>query len=138
MHKSSFVGAILLSLTLLISTLSATELEWEHDYNKALQRAKKENKPVYLFIGADVCHHCERFKRETLSDKKLIERMKKEYILLYMSRDRHNIPDGYVTFGVPMQYFLTPDGKIIAQIQGGRELEGWYDVLDEIDLRREK
>ncbi len=37
-----------------------------------------------------------------------------------------------------MHYFLTSEGKIIAVIQGSRELEGWYDVLDEVDLKREK
>ena len=138
MYKFLRVIAILLPLALLTAALNATEPEWEHDYNKALQRAKKENKLVYLFIGADECPYCEKFKKQTLSDKKLIERMKKEYILLYMSRDRHKIPDGYVKYGVPMHYFLTPDGKTVAQIQGGRELPGWYDVLDEIELLREK
>ncbi len=64
--------------------------------------------------------------------------MKKEYILLYMSRDQHSIPEGFEKYGVPMHYFLTSEGKIIAVIQGSRELEGWYDVLDEVDLKREK
>jgi hypothetical protein len=89
---------------------------------------------VYLFIGADVCKHCDRFKKQTLSNKELIERMKKKYILLYMSRDQHKIPDGFEKYGVPFHYFLTPTGKIVAEVQGSRELEGWYDVLDEIDL----
>ena len=64
--------------------------------------------------------------------------MKKEYVLLYMSRDQHKIPDGFEKYGVPMHYFLTADGKTIAVIQGSRELAGWYDVLDEVDLIREK
>ena len=121
-------------LFLLFSTLNAAELNWEHDYDKALASAKKENKMVYLFIGADICKHCDRFKEQTLSNKTLIERMKKKYILLYMSRDQHKIPDGFEKYGVPFHYFLTPTGKIVAEVQGSRELEGWYDVLDEIDL----
>ena len=121
-------------LFLLFSTLNAAELNWEHDYDNALASAKKENKMVYLFIGADICKHCDRFKEQTLSNKTLIERMKKKYILLYMSRDQHKIPDGFEKYGVPFHYFLTPTGKIVAEVQGSRELEGWYDVLDEIDL----
>ncbi len=120
------------------SVFSGTELNWEHDYDNALAAAKKENKAVYLFIGADNCRHCDRFKSQTLSNKALIKDMKKEYILLYMSRDQHDIPERFERYGVPMHYFLTPEGKIIAVIQGGRELEGWYDVLDEVDLKREK
>jgi uncharacterized protein YyaL (SSP411 family) len=132
------VRAFILLSFLLFSTLNGVELNWEHDYNRALARAKKEHKDVYLFIGADRCRHCDRFKSQTLSNKELIESMKKEYILVYMSRDQHDIPERFERYGVPMHYFLTPDGKIIAKIQGSRELEGWYDVLDEVDLRKGK
>ena len=117
-----------------VSILNGAELNWEHDYNRALATAKKEKKMIYLFIGADNCRHCDRFKAQTLSNKKLIETMKKEYILVYMSRDQHVIPDRFEKYGVPMHYFLTADGKIVAKVQGSRELAGWYDVLDEIDL----
>ncbi|HHO65493.1 MAG TPA: thioredoxin family protein [Epsilonproteobacteria bacterium] len=129
---------LLLSFFLLLSTLGAEELDWEHNFDNALATAKKEHKMVYLFIGADKCKHCDRFKKQTLSNKELIEKMKKEYVLLYMSRDQHEIPDGFEKYGVPMHYFLTAEGKIIAVIQGSRELEGWYDVLDEVELRKEK
>jgi len=138
MHKFSLIATVLLSILLFISTLDATELNWEHNYNNALITAKKEKKMVYLFIGADNCRHCDRFKKQTLSNKDLIAKMKKEYVLLYMSRDQHAIPDRFEKYGVPMHYFLTAEGKIIAVIQGSRELEGWYDVLDEIELTREK
>lgn len=138
MHKFSLIGNVLLSIFLFISTLDAVELNWEHNYDNALATAKKEKKMVYLFIGADQCKHCDRFKAQTLSNKDLIKDMKKEYVLLYMSRDQHNIPEKFERYGVPMHYFLTSKGKIIAEVQGSRELEGWYDVLDEVDLRKEK
>jgi thioredoxin-related protein len=82
MNNFSFIGNILLSIFLLVSTLDAVELNWEHNYDNALATAKKEKKMVYLFIGADNCKHCERFKKQTLSNKALIETMKKEYVLL--------------------------------------------------------
>ena len=53
MHKFSLVRNILLTISLLISTLSAVELNWEHNYHNALEAAQKEKKLVYLFIGAD-------------------------------------------------------------------------------------
>ena len=137
MHKNLHIHKLLLSLFLLFSSLHAVELEWEHDYKNALATAKKEHKMVYLFIGADHCKHCDRFKKQTLSNKKLIETMKKEYVLLYMSRDKHDIPDKYELYGVPFHYFLTDEGKTITQAQGSRELAGWYDVLDEVDMAKE-
>lgn len=129
--------SILISIMLFSSSIEAVELNWEHNYKNALATAKKEKKLVYLFIGADVCTHCERFKIQTLSNKELIEEMKEVYVLLYMSRDRHEIPDRFERFGVPFHYFLTAEGKIIAEVQGSRELAGWHDVLDEVDLLTE-
>jgi len=64
--------------------------------------------------------------------------MKETYVLLYMSRDKHEIPDGFEKYGVPFHYFLTEEGKIVAEVQGSRELAGWNDVLDEVDLITEK
>jgi len=138
MNNFSFIANILFSILLFSSTIDAVELNWEHNYDTALATAKKEKKMVYLFIGADQCKHCDRFKEQTLSNKDLIEDMKKEYVLLYMSRDQHEIPERFERYGVPMHYFLTPKGKIIAEVQGSRELAGWYDVLDEVDLIKEK
>ena len=142
MRKLLLLGIVLLFLLSLylffINNDSKKKgLDWGNDYEKALQIAKKENKMVYLFIGADKCIHCDRFKEQTLSNKELIETMREDYVLLYMSRDRHNIPDGFEKYGVPMHYFLNADGKVTAHIVGSRELAGWYDVLDEIDLINE-
>lgn len=153
MHKKFLISAVLLLAFNLLFTGCTNEkkdentkettksisikLDWDNDYHKALELAKKEDKMVYLFIGADKCIHCDRFKEQTLSNEELIETMKEDYILLYMSRDQHEIPDGFEKYGVPMHYFLTPEGNVTAHIVGSRELAGWYDVLDEIDLINE-
>lgn len=127
---------LILSL-LFISSLYSYELNWIHDYNSALKLAKKENKNVYLFIGADNCRFCERFKDWTLSKKEVMDTLKQDYIPLYLNRDRHEIPKKFVTQGVPRHYFLTPYGKIIHEDAGSREPAGFYDILDEVELKRE-
>ena len=118
------------------SALYSVELDWSHDYEQALAQAKRENKDVYLFIGADKCKFCDRFKKMTLTDKGILKRLKKDYVLVYLSRDQHTIPSGYKTKGVPRHYFLSSDGKIIHQTWGGREVRGFYDVLDEAELNK--
>jgi len=128
----------LIILTLLLSSLLfSAELDWLHDYDKALVEAKKENKDVYIFIGADVCRFCDLFKKVTLSKKEVIETLKEDYILVYLSRDRHKIPNNFAIRGVPRHYFLTSDGKIIHEDMGSREPAGFYSILDEVDLKKD-
>jgi len=133
----TFISYTLLSLFLFTSILPAAELNWEHNYTKALETAKKEKKAVYLFVGADECKHCDRFKKLTLSNEELIKEMEEDYVLLFMSRDQHDIPDKFEIYGVPRHYFLTAKGEIIADGQGSREITGWYDILDEVDLMKD-
>lgn len=127
---------IILTL-ILISSLYSARLDWLHDYDKALIEAKKESKDVYLFVGADDCRWCDRFVTVTLSKKEVIKKLKEKFILLYMSRDQHKIPEKFERFGVPIHYFLDSDGKIIHTDRGSREPDGFYDILDEVDLKKD-
>jgi thiol:disulfide interchange protein len=123
---------------LCISSLYNYELyNWMHDYNKALEIAKKEHKDVYLFVGADECRFCDRFKKLTLSKPEVIERLQKKFILLYLSRDQHKIPKKFAIKGVPRHYFLTSEGKIYHDDRGSREPAGFFDILDEAELKKE-
>lgn len=132
MHKISSIFIHFFSLFIMTTTLYSVELNWEHNYNNALEQAQKENKLVYLFIGADTCRFCEKFNKMTLSKDEVIKTMEKNFVLLYMSRDQHEIPDRFEVFGVPRHYFLTSDGKIIRTEQGVWDVQGWYSILDEV------
>lgn len=129
---------LLLSLLSIIMFSScSSESLWLHDYDKALEIAKETDKDVYLFIGADECRFCDRFKDLTLSKDEVIQRLQEEYILLYLSRDQHKIPEHFKTAGVPRHYFLTSDGKTIHEDQGSREPDGFFSILDEVDLKKD-
>ena len=120
-----------------ISSLNAIELDWEHNYDKALKQAKQQNKDVYLFVGADKCRFCDRFKDMTLSKEHVIKRLQEDYVLLYMSRDKHDIPKHFEVKGVPRHYFLTNSGKVIHADRGSREVDGFFDLLEEVDLKKD-
>lgn len=124
-------------MIILMSSLYAVELEWLHDYDKALVQAKKEHKGVYLFIGADKCKFCDIFKRNTLSDKALMKQLEKDYVPLYLSRDQHKIPGGFQTKGAPIHYFLTADEKVIYHTWGSTDIAGFYDLMDDAELNRQ-
>lgn len=140
MYTLFMKNILLLLITLLFfsscDSKSGVDL-WLHDYDNALEIAKKEQKDVYLFIGADECRFCDKYKEQTLSKKHVIDKLKEDYILLYLSRDQHQIPDRFETQGVPRHYFLTPEGKIILDTHGMPEPEGLFLILDEVDLHKD-
>jgi len=128
----------LLTLLLFSSCGSKSGVDsWLHDYDRALEVAKAEEKDVYLFIGADECRFCDRYKEVTLSKKHVIDKLKEDYILLYLSRDQHQIPTHFETEGVPRHYFLTHTSKIILDTHGMPEPDGLFLILDEVDLHKE-
>ena len=125
-----------LLLITLLYTLQAKDLPWVHDYSIAIEQAKKTHKDIYLFIGADVCKFCDKFKSTALSDKATLKRLHESYILVYLSRDRHTIPKGFEKVGVPRHYFLTSSQRRYYEDWGGREVEGFNLMLDEAELSR--
>ncbi|MCK9455447.1 MAG: thioredoxin family protein [Sulfurimonas sp.] len=125
----------LILIMALLFNLSA--LDWPNDYEEALVDAKKENKDIYLFIGSEYCKYCEKFEKEVLSQDEVIQRLKKSYVLIYLSRDIDDIPEEFETTPVPRHYFLTKDGKVILTTIGGRSVEGFYDLLDEVKETKE-
>jgi len=126
---------ILLTLLLTLSLFGA-ELDWIHDYDKALALAKKEHKDVYLFIGADACPYCKKFKETTLSQKYIMDAINAEYVPVYLSRDQHSIPDTFEKFGAPRHYFLTSKGVVFNEDAGYFDPQRFLELLKEARLYR--
>ena len=117
-------------VAIFISSLSA--LNWSSDYEAALVTAKKEKKDIYLFLGSEYCKYCEKFKDEVLVKDEVLKRLSSSYILLYLSRDIDDIPAGLEAKPVPRHYFLDSSGKVIYTTIGGRSVEGFNELLDEV------
>lgn len=120
----------ILLIIALISTLSA--FDWPSDYDDALEQAKKENKDIYMLIGSEYCPWCEKFEKKVLSQKEVIKKLEKDYVLIYLSRDIDDIPEHLEPRPLPRHYFLTKNGEIIYTTVGYRNSEGFYEVLDEV------
>jgi thioredoxin-related protein len=126
----------IITVLLFSLTLAASELNWLHDYNTALRSAKAEKRDIYLFIGADHCRFCKKFKETTLTDKEVKQMLSEHFVTLYLSRDRHAVPDGFERFGVPRHYFLDANGKILDEDAGLLDPEAFLGLLNEVQLYR--
>lgn len=127
----------LLLTLMLLPSLFAFEPDWIHNYDEALTEAKKEHKDVYLFIAADACPFCKKFKNETLSKVKILMAIEKKFIPLYLSRDHHYIPDNFERYGAPRHYFLKEDGTVYNEDAGFKSPKQFLELLKESEVFRE-
>ena len=126
----------LLFLPLFVTTLLGIDLPWIHSIEEAKKVAQKEHKDIYVFIGAEHCNFCVRYKNEVLSDKKVQNYLEKHYIKVFLNRDKHKVPNYFEKFGVPRHYFLKPNGKIYFDDAGIKGVSGFFLMVEEADLHR--
>lgn len=95
-------------------------VNWYPWSEEAFQKAKDEDKPVFLSIGYSTCHWCHVMERESFEDLEVAELMNKYYISIKVDREeRPDIDALYMSVtqmltgqgGWPMTVVLTPDKK---------------------------
>ena len=95
-------------------------VDWYGWNQEALERSKKENKPIFLSIGYSSCHWCHVMAHESFEDNDIAKIMNENFINIKVDREeRPDIDDIYQracqvytgTGGWPLSAFLTPDQK---------------------------
>ena len=95
-------------------------VDWYPWGKEAFEKAKKENKPIFLSIGYSTCHWCHVMEKECFEDKEVAEVLNKFFVCIKVDREeRPDIDNIYMDFayringsgGWPLNLFLTPDRK---------------------------
>jgi len=114
--------ALLLTLTLFGANVDefAAEMGFERDYKTALAKAKVENKPLMMVLGADYCPWCRKFERKTLSSKLIKPELEKLITLVVDKKfDVKSFPKEFQTQLTPRVFFIDPkDGKSFYETVG--------------------
>jgi uncharacterized protein len=93
-------------------------VDWYPWGEEAFDRAKAENKPIFLSIGYSTCHWCHVMERESFENHRVAGILNKHYVSIKVDREeRPDVDRVYMTFvqsstgsgGWPMSVFLTPD-----------------------------
>ena len=95
-------------------------VDWYAWGEEALQKAKREDKPIFLSIGYSACHWCHVMAHESFEDNEVAKIMNENFINIKVDREeRPDLDDIYQracqlatgTGGWPLSVFLTPDQK---------------------------
>ena len=95
-------------------------IQWHEWGAEAFEKAKRENKPILLDIGAVWCHWCHVMDRESYEDPEVAQIVNERFVAIKVDRDeRPDIDSRYQVAvqaisgqgGWPLTGFLTPDGR---------------------------
>lgn len=93
-------------------------VDWYPWGEEAFEKAKKENKPIFLSVGYSTCHWCHVMEEESFSDPEIAKIMNENFVSIKVDREeRPDVDSLYMQFvmamtgsgGWPMTVFLTPD-----------------------------
>jgi thioredoxin-related protein len=99
----------------------------------ALQTAKAQGKPVFVYARSQVCGWCKKFEDETFTNQTVIKTLNEKFILLSIDvyEQRSESIDLRVR-GTPTEIFLNKNGFEIKRIPGYTETQPFLDTLNEI------
>ena len=95
-------------------------VDWYPWGAEALDKARLEDKPIFLSIGYSACHWCHVMSRECFDNEELARQMNERFINIKVDREeRPEIDAIYMNAliamngqgGWPLNLFLTPDQK---------------------------
>ncbi len=95
-------------------------VHWNPWDDAPFERAKREDKPILLDIGASWCHWCHVMDTESYDDPKVAELLNEHFVAIKVDRDeRPDIDARYQSAvsaitgqgGWPLTAFLTPEGR---------------------------
>ncbi len=95
-------------------------VDWYPWGEAALDKAKRENKPIFLSIGYSSCYWCHVMERESFMDPEIASYLNENYVCVKVDREeRPDIDEIYMTSvqmmtrhgGWPLSVFLTPEAR---------------------------
>lgn len=93
-------------------------VDWYPWGQEAFDKAKNENKPIFLSVGYSTCHWCHVMERESFEDAEIGKILSENFVCIKVDREeRPDVDKVYMTFvqatsgggGWPMSVWLTPD-----------------------------
>ena len=92
-------------------------VDWYAWGTEAFEKARAEDKPIFLSVGYSTCHWCHVMERESFESEKIAELLNQHYVPIKVDREeRPDVDRIYMTFvqattgggGWPMSVWLTP------------------------------
>ena len=141
--KNIFIISFTILLLLSCNNNQSTNtqlINWETNYNKALEKAAKENKAVMIDFYTDWCTICKIMETNVYLDKDIVSNINYNFVPLkinaqYNDKNIKLLTNKYNISAFPTTVFINTNGFIIKKILGYIDTN---DLLEEIKNIEEK
>lgn len=108
-------------------------LSFHTSIDAGINEAKNQSKPVFLYLRSETCYWCIVFEKEALSDKRVIDLLNKEFILISIDTFKQkNAAQNLNVRTTPYMIFFDKNGSEISRIPGYIPKEEFLVKLNEI------
>jgi len=108
-------------------------IDWfDGSVEEAFAAAEREDKPLFLYWGAEWCPYCKQVKATIFTRRDVIRRTR-QFVAVELDGDAPAAQQAGENFGVlgyPTMVVFTPDGEELTRIPNGLNLEAYADIFD--------
>lgn len=98
-----------------------------------IKEAKNLSKPIFLYFRSETCYWCIRFEEEALSDKRIMEMLEKNFVLISIDIfEQKNVSLNLNVRTTPYMIFFTRDGEEISRIPGYLPADDFLARLEDV------
>ena len=99
----------------------------------ALETAKAQGKPVFVYARSQDCGYCKKFEAETFTNKTVIKTLNENFILVSIDVYKQKSERiNFRVYGTPTEIFLDKNGMELKRIPGYTETQPFLDTINEI------
>ncbi len=111
--------------------LALKGLKFHTDIGQALDDARAQGKPVFVYARSENCGWCKKFEAETFTNQSVIKKLNENFILVSIDVDRQkNETRNFRVHGTPTEIFLDSNGTEIKRIPGYTDTETFLNTIE--------
>jgi len=111
-------------------------IKFQTNLTPALEAAKLQNKPVFVYARSESCGWCKKFEAETFTNQSVARILKENFIRVSIDvYKQKNETRNFRVRGTPAEIFLDPSGIEIKRIPGYIDTETFLNTINEISTK---